>query len=333
MKINSEWQLLDAIKDAVNRKGIKAPDDLNISIGDDCAVFQIDSKICGLITTDISIQSIHFLRDLISLEDVGFKAMMGNISDITAMGGLSKFAFISLGIPEDMSEEDVLSIYDGLIDAANRTEAVIAGGDISKSRELLINISIYGEVAQSRLIRRDGAKRGDVIYVTGSLGDSRAGLEIIHENDSDTIKPFPELVLKHIRPIARFDIVNEIINMFNPTSMIDISDGLLSDMRHITEASSVGFNIIEENLPISDELISYSLEMKTADTTLQYALNSGEEYELLFTSDKRLVESMSLNINSIPITPIGEIIDSGFYLTRNNQPNRISISGFDHFIP
>ncbi len=329
MQIKSEWELLKSINGFIKKKGIPSPSGLIESIGDDCAVFQLDKNKVGLITTDISIESIHFRQDLTSLKDIGFKAMMGNISDITAMGGKPKLAFISIGIPERFSEKDVLFIYDGLIEAANMAGLNIAGGDTSKSEQLIINIALYGETTIKNLTRRKGAKDGDTIFVTGNIGDSMAGLEILVSGKKDKVKPFHGLIKKHKRPIARFAIVSEILKKFNPTSMIDISDGLLSDLRHICENSNAGFQLIEEKLPVSDELRHYSTKQKKS--YFEYALNSGEEYELLFTSKKIPDHSIKIGEENIFVTPIGKIIDKGFYLSRDNKQIKIPITGFNHF--
>ncbi|MCU0822498.1 MAG: thiamine-phosphate kinase [Spirochaetes bacterium] len=329
MKINSEWKLLEAIKSKIENEGLKTSPDLAVSIGDDCAVFEIDDSTYGLLTTDISIENVHFKLGMIPLEDIGWKAMTGNISDIAAMGGVPLYAVVSLAIPGAFTEDDVLSLYEGMLQAANPAGISIAGGDISKSGGLVINIALYGRVPKSRLVKRKGAAADDIIYVTGTLGDSMAGLEILLSCDSGLMKKFPGLVAKHKRPPVRFNILNDIMNVFSPTAMIDISDGLLSDLRHICEAGSAGFRLIEKNLPVSGELISYA-EMK-GENHFNYALTSGEEYELLFTSSKKLADLMKLTINGIPVLPIGEIIDSGFLIQRGGKIEEIEIDGFNHF--
>lgn len=329
MKIESEWKLLESIRERIGNRGMEGTEDILVSIGDDCAVFKIDENRCGLLTTDISIENIHFRRGLLPLEDIGYKAMMGNLSDIAAMGGAPKYAVISLGIPDEITEDEILRIYDGLIEAAEGAGAVISGGDISKSSEIVLNIALYGSVAKDRLITRSGANRDDIIYVTGTPGDSKAGLEILLLGDKKSTSAFEGLVQKHARPVARFSLVDEIVNMFNPTSMIDISDGLLSDLRHICGSENLGFEIIEEKLPLSNELIRYTSQ--EGRDPYGYALSGGEEYELLFTSRKNLAEMMSVTINGVKVTPIGRIIDEGFYINRENRSEKILIEGYDHF--
>ncbi len=329
MRIKSEWELLGSIKNLIDKEGLAKPGDLLKSIGDDCAVFKLSGSGLGLITTDISIESIHFRRDISCCEDIGFKAMMGNISDITAMGGKAKFAFISLGLPEGFRQEDALSVYKGLTQAGNMAGAVIAGGDISKAKEMILNIALYGEVKRNKLIKRDGAKTGDAIYTTGDLGASMAGLELLLLKKQKKIKEFPVLIDRHKRPIAKYAIIDELIDKFKPTSMIDISDGLLSDLRHICEASNCGFKLVEDCLPVSGELRSYCAQLKK--TPVEYALNSGEEYELLFTSEKLLKKPIILGKEKISVTPIGEITYKDYYIIRDNTELKIPISGFDHF--
>ena len=329
MPIKSEWKLFKSINGLIKKKGLPSPSCLIQSIGDDCAVFQISKSRSGLITTDISIESVHFRLDYSSLSDIGFKAMMGNVSDICAMGGKPELAFISIGIPEKLIEKDVLSIYDGLIEACNMAGVNIAGGDTSKSEKIIISITLYGEALTSKVICRNKAKTGDTIYVTGDLGRSMAGLEILSSSDKNAAKRFKSLVQKHKRPVARFAAVSEISKKFNPTSMIDISDGLLSDLRHICESSKRGFILDEEKLPVSDELKNYATEH--GKSYIEYAKSSGEEYELLFTSDRKFDLPVKINNSDIIVTPIGTITDKDYFVLSNNKKIKISITGFDHF--
>jgi thiamine-monophosphate kinase len=329
MKIKSEWNLLDKIKSAIDTQGLKKPESLFKSIGDDCAVFEIDANRYGLITTDISIEGTHFKRDLCKAQDIGFKAMMGNISDITAMGGSARYAFVSIGLQKTSDDRYVQNLYKGMIEAANMAGAVIAGGDISRSEQLVINIALYGEAQKKRLITRSGAKAGDYVYITGSVGDSMAGLEILQSGEKKAAKKYPGLLKKHTRPVARFNIIQEIINLFSPGAMIDVSDGVISDLRQICRESSGGFIINESNLPLSNELLKYAAQRKI--NPYEYALKSGEEFELLFTSQKNITDTMNININDINIALIGTICKNGFFIRRNNKLIKAPIRGYDHF--
>lgn len=329
MKIKSEWDLLDKIKSVINTQGLKKPESLFKSIGDDCAVFEIDVNRYGLITTDISIEGTHFRRDLCKAQDIGFKAMMGNVSDIAAMGGSPRYAFVSIGIQKTSDDKYIQDLYKGMIEAANMAGAVIAGGDISRSDQLVINIALYGEVARKRLITRSGARAGDFIYITGSIGDSMAGLELLQSGGKKFQKKYNGLVKKHTRPVARFNIIQEIINLFSPSAMIDVSDGIVSDIWQICRESSCGFQIYESNLPVSNGLLKYAAQRKI--TPYEYALKSGEEFELIFTSRKNITDTMNININDINIALIGAICENGFFILRDNKLIKAPIRGYDHF--
>lgn len=298
------------------------------SIGDDCAVVRLAGGKCALLTTDISIEGVHFTREFSPPGDIGWKAMTGNISDIAAMGGRGRYALVSLGIPCDEDEEYVLKIYDGMIEAASTAGIAVAGGDISRAGELVINIALYGEADEPGIVYRSGARDGNYLYVTGHLGASRAGLELLRDQSLPRAG-YEGLIARHRKPVARHDIVRDIIAQFSPTAMIDISDGLLSDLRHVCEASSAGVLLRAGMIPVTAELARFAKERGRG--ALDYALNSGEEYELLFTSEKWLADTMHLTINDIPVTLIGEITDRGFVLEDAAGKKEISVQGHDHF--
>ncbi|MCP4134458.1 MAG: thiamine-phosphate kinase [bacterium] len=324
MPIKSEWKLLDKIGETIGSRGLPCPRDLTTAIGDDCAVFRIGPDRYGIFTTDISIESTHFIIGKSSPQNIGYKAMSANISDIAAMGGKSRFAFVSLGVPPHIEEEFILSLYNGMLEAAGSAGTVISGGDTSRSRELVLNIALYGEVSGRKPVLRDGAQTGDTIYLTGTTGDSMAGLELVMEENKDLHKEFRSLIEKHTRPTARFSMVDFILKNYSPTSMIDISDGLLSDLGHIAEKSGKGFLLNKEKLPVSEDLKKYSLLFNK--DPYKFVLESGEEYELLFTSSKKAALE-----SGVPITSIGTITDSGFSLSINGIKKDIAIRGFDHF--
>ena len=164
--------------------------------------------------------------------------------------------------------------------------------------------------------------------MTGRLGGSKAGLELLR--DMGLSRAGREgLIARHRRPVARHDIVRDILVQFSPTAMIDISDGLLSDLRHICEESSAGFLLRAERVPLEPGLALFAKERGAG--ALEYALTSGEEYELLFTSEKWLADTMHLTINDIPVTLIGEITERGFVLEDASGRNEIAVKGYDHF--
>ncbi len=328
MTIRSEWQILEKIRNFLaERETVSAPR-LLLSLGDDCAVFQPAEGRLGLLTADMSVEGVHFRRDLSGPEDIGYKAMTGNLSDIASMGGTPLYALISLGLPGDVTEAYTLSLYRGFLDAAESAGTRIAGGDLSASDRLTISISLYGEAPPEGAIRRSGARPGDTLYLTGFTGGSLAGLEMLKKPDTSP-GTFPMLIQRHNRPAARCGIVSEIIQIFRPTSMIDISDGLVSDLRHICEESGTGFRLYRDRLPSPQELRDYC-RLSGRDIS-RYLLESGEEYELLFTSAKPLAESMRILVNGIPVTAIGDITESGFILSTPEGECPLPLSGYDHF--
>ncbi len=298
-----------------------------ISIGDDCAAVKPQAGSYSLLTADISIEGVHFSRTYCSAGDIGWKAMTANISDIAAMGGESAYALVSLGIPPDTDEEFVLDLYNGIIEAANGPKIAIIGGDISRSEKLVVSIALYGQVDAGKEIRRNGACPGEFLYVTGKLGGSHAGLELLKNGIVD--EQYHAFYARHRRPAARYELVRDIIAQFAPTAMIDISDGLISDARHLCEESGVGVCLYGDRVPLCEGLDEYA--KSKGKRPLDYALASGEEYELLFASKKWLADTIHLYINEIPVSLIGEVRESGFAIELDGVAHELDTYGYDHF--
>jgi len=326
MTISSERNLIEKIRMKISAQEAPAGD-LVEGIGDDAAVFMIDADRFGLITTDMSVEDRHFRKKISSPEDIGFKAMTGNVSDIAAMGGTPKFAFVSIGIPPDTDEKYILSIYDGLIEAAGMSSCVIAGGDTSTADRLIISIALYGETTSGRPVLRKGARPGDSIYCTGTTGSSLAGFRILSENLCWN-NEYPSLIEKHLRPLSRIDVSSEIIERFRPTSMIDVSDGILSDLRRLSEASGAGFILHKSRLSLSDELKEFASRFRYDAHDL--AMESGEEYELLFTASINGPEVVTA-IKNIPVTKIGTVTTGGYMIEINGNTTPAPDRGYDHF--
>ena len=313
--INSEWDLIKRIK-KIAETGNPLPG-LVKGIGDDCAVYRISEKKYGLFSTDISVNNIHFNTSFCSWRDIGYKAVAANISDILAMGGSPILALSALVIPDSMEDEDIDELYLGMTECAGKFNTVIAGGDISRGSEPAISISIYGETENP--VYRSGAQAGDYLYITGDTGRSRGGLEIMQERLSPD--QFPGLIKKHLRP-SPAENYKTVIDTFTPNAMIDISDGIISDIKHICAESNKGFKINCDSLPVHKELKNYCA--KRGRDHIEYALSSGEEYELLFTSAK-----MIDNIEGISL--IGEITDCGEVYFRSGKEWVPMIKGYEHF--
>ncbi len=319
--VKDEKDLIKKIE-VIASRGAEIPG-LLTGIGDDCAVYSLGPDRYGLFTTDISIENQHFLLSKSTPRDIGYKAMVSNISDISAMGGHPLLAFVSLGIPEAMSEESVLGLYEGMTAAASSCGCAISGGDLSKSEVLVLNIALYGEKNGESPLKRSGARPGDSIFVTGTLGSSMAGLDVILERTAFSPMIHPVLLDRHNCPPVRSGMVENILNTFKPTSMIDISDGLLSDLGHICCSSKTGFVIEAESIPVLPELTAHCRNIH-ADPAV-YALNSGEEYELLFTSNEKDAQAEG-------ISRIGTVTETGYILLKDgNKIEVVNPRGFDHF--
>lgn len=268
LKELGEFELIDLIKKTLESK----------VIGDDTAPVEYCSKKL-LLTTDVLNEGVHFLRSYIP-EAVGWKAISVNVSDVIANGGLPKWALISLNLPEDLEVSYVERFYIGVKRACEFYKCEVVGGNISKSEKIGISVFLVGET--ERFVGRDGARLGDSVFVSGTLGDSRAGLELLLM-EKEEYEPFElALIQRHLRPTARIDYVKHIQKYANAS--MDISDGLVADANHLAQRSGVKIEILSEKLPLSNELKMYC--EKYGKNPIEYALFGGEDYQLLFTHPK-----------------------------------------------
>ncbi len=274
-------------------------------ISDDTAVMEYKGNNYLLFTSDMLIEDIHFRREF-SHFSIGHKALASSISDISAMGGIPKYVLISLGLPKDLSLEFVDRIYEGINSTAKRFKVNIVGGDINRSEKIIIDVSLIGEVKKKNLILRSGAKKGDRIFVTGSLGGS--------------------IYRKHLEFLPRLKESKYLVKNFKISSMIDISDGLVLDLYKITQESKVGAIIYEDLIPISKDAKS-----------LNEALYMGEDFELLFCLSLdgaiRLIKNGKIK-GLTKFSYIGEITDKRYGLriiTKRCKEKILKPKGFKHF--
>jgi thiamine-monophosphate kinase len=305
--------------------------DLVQGMGDDVAIIEMGDEAL-LVTTDILIEDIHFDRSWIDPYRLGGKTLAVNLSDIAAMGGTPKYFLISLGLPKNLLYSFISSFYRGLKEEAKRFCVGLIGGDTSLSQKIVINICLLGEGRKQNLLFRRGAKAGDNLFISGTLGDAALGLKILRKKG---IKGGPRgLVEKHLSPFPRIKLGQAIAKHHLATSMIDVSDGLLIDTSHILEESKVGARIWEDRIPLSKLykkwILSYSRD------PYQIALCGGEDYELLFTAPREMrkrISSLGLSLKT-PITCIGEILPKkeGLHIIRRDgKEYSPSFLGFDHF--
>ncbi len=314
------------------REWMKASDPSLIQgMGDDVAVFETGGKAL-LATTDILIEDVHFERAWIDPYHLGKKALAVNLSDIAAMGGTPRYFLLSLGLPKNLSLAFISRFYKGLREMARPFGVDLIGGDTSLSSKIIVNICLLGEGEKRSLIYRKGARVGDDLYVTGTLGGSALGLKILQRKRTGA-RP-RGLIEKHLSPRPRVEVGQAIGKKKLATAMIDVSDGLLIDVSHLLEESGKGARIWEDRLPLSRLYRKY-VSSYAGDPYL-FALSGGEDYELLFTAPPGLRERIAGlgRIWKVPVTRIGEITSSqsGFRIIRKNGTEYFpSKTGFDHF--
>jgi thiamine-monophosphate kinase len=260
-------------------------------IGEDAAIIKTPSRDWTVLTTDLLTEGVHFNLATSSLEEVGYRAAVANLSDIAAMGALPRYLLVAVAIPPGIPTADIQRLYRGLIRACRPYQVHLAGGDTSASRQgLFISITLTGTVEAGRALRRDGAAPGEWLYVTGTLGDSRAGLMILTAANRGAARAAARsprtagdrfLVRRHQRPSARIAEGRWLVTKRLATAAIDLSDGLAGDLRHLCEQSRVGAELNRAALPISPSCSTFARVHGLDSTDL--ALSGGEDYELLFT--------------------------------------------------
>jgi thiamine-monophosphate kinase len=311
------------------------PGNIVKAIGDDAAAFTTDSNQITLVTTDLLVERIHFLRKATSGFNLGYKSLAVNLSDIAAMGGTAREAFVSIAIPQDCTIDFLDDIYHGMKSLAGEFDVNILGGDTTRSKvDLIINVAVTGFVSKTEILFRDKARPGDVIFSTGCLGDSRAGLHLVLNNIDITSKVHRELLEAHILPKpclreGRFLASQKIV-----TAAIDVSDGLSSDLGHIVKQSGVGAKVYAENIPLSQNLKNFCDQFNF--DPIEFALAGGEDYTLLFTVAARAAARLSRDYKKLfnkPLFTIGEISDTGSIELINPEETSQEVipSGWDHF--
>lgn len=291
-------------------------------IGDDCAVLRSAAGSDLLVTTDFSLEGIHFRRDWHPPESVGHRCLARGLSDIAAMGGEPAVAFLSLAVPANLSQVWIDRFLRGFLRLAQKFHVTLAGGDTSQSPQaVLADVIVIGSVPKGQAILRSGARPGDRIYVTGALGESAATLKLLYSKK----KVIPKKSSRHFWPTPRVHAAAVLRAQRIPTSMIDLSDGLSTDLSHICEESRVGAEIRAESIPVAHT------GLKNKSAAFDFALHGGEDYELLFTAPPRV--KVARRIAQVPVTCIGEITrrKGTFLVDTNGSRSRLKSGGWEHF--
>lgn len=303
-----------------------------VGIGDDTAAIKVSGEKLLLFTSDSLVEDVHFKWDYTSPFQVGWKALVVNISDVAAVGGNPTHCLVSLALPSDTERNLVREVYRGLKKAASKYRVGIVGGDTVRAPSFIITVSLLGEVKRENIVLRSGAKPGDLIYVTGQLGSSGAGLACLKAPNwkvKPEIRQF--LIKKHLMLSPRLVEGQKIASSQIATSMIDLSDGLASDLHRLAEESKVGAVLWEDEFPTA--LATEQLAKVMGKSLLEWILYGGEDYELLFAVPPNKKEKLKQTL-SFPHTLIGEIVDrdQGIYLNkRGGNRTKIEDRGYNHF--
>jgi thiamine-monophosphate kinase len=309
-------------------------------IGDDAAVIACDKKHSKVITTDLMLEGIHFDLSYHPLKHLGYKAVVINLSDVYAMNAIPEQITVSIGVSNRFPVEALEELYEGIYAACEHYGVDLIGGDTSSSlKGLIISITAVGYAETSSITYRNGAKNGDLIVVSGDLGGAYLGLQILEREktlfaENPEIKPDLEgekyIIGRQLKPEARKDVIDILEETgIKPNSMIDISDGLSSDLLHICNQSGLGCMLYEDHIPIAEETKRRAMKFNMASSTA--ALNGGEDYELLFTIDAKDKET----VEKFPdFTLIGYMtkLSNGFKLkTNSGSVHDLTAQGWGHF--
>lgn len=299
-----------------------------VGIGDDCAVIHVENGKSMLVTTDALVEGIHFLKDQISGKDLGYKTAAVNISDIAAMGGFPEYAFLTIAIPKDIEKKWLEDLFLGMKETMEEYHLQLLGGDtVGSKRDIFINLTVIGSAQTHQIKYRNMAKEGDLICVTGALGDSGGGLKAIQKKLKKT-KEVERLIKAHFRPRPHLKEGQGLASCAGVHSMMDLSDGLNCDLNRLTKASQCGATIELSQLPISDDLKAVCEENHW--DPIELALTGGEDYCLLVTISPENFEAIK---QQYPLHEIGKItkMPQQIVYSQNGTPLSIKLNNFDHF--
>jgi thiamine-monophosphate kinase len=312
----------------------------HFAIGDDAAVLERDDEYYTLISTDMMLEGVHFNLMYMPLKHLGFKAVATNVSDICAMNGEAEQITVSLAVSNRFPLEALEELYEGINHACDQYNVDLVGGDTTSSLSgLVINVTVVGKVKKTDVVYRSGAKENDLIIVSGDLGAAYIGLQVL-EREKEVFKANPNIqpdldghdyiLQRQMKPEARVDVI-KILKELNvvPTSMIDISDGLASELLHISKASKATCHVYDEKLPIDAKTSMMALDFNINPNTC--ALNGGEDYELLFTITQKDYETIGANPNFTVIGYVGQEGEGNYLIDRQGAAIELTAQGWNHF--
>jgi len=305
----TETQLILKLRDATPNARYKAG--IALGIGDDAALFAPCPGYQAILTCDWFLEQTHFVRRLHPPDAIGWKSLARAVSDIAAMGGQPRCFLLSLALPKDLTGRWLSKFLEGLRRASRKLRCPLAGGDTTGQSKLLINITVVGEVRQNQAVLRSGAKSGDIIYVSGRLGEAAFGLKLLRQKAR--IEKSDRALKKHLYPEPRLALAQWLAENSTATAMMDLSDGLSTDLPRLCAASKVGAileaaKIPKVSVPKWNKLArSRAVNRSHNDLALNLALNGGDDYELLFTVSPARARRLPTTYQGVPLTAIGTI--------------------------
>jgi thiamine-monophosphate kinase len=298
-----------------------------VGIGDDAAIVGVDEGFESVVCVDTMVDEVHFSQHTMNSYDIGYKALAANISDIAAMGGIPLYYLVSISIPKQWPEEELLAIYKGMKTLGDQYRMDLIGGDTTSGKALVLSVFVIGKVEKGKRLLRSNAKPGDVVFVSGTLGDSAAGLDVLLHNHSG----WSELIRKHQNPAPQVEL-GRLLKEFDRVALNDVSDGIASELMEIAEASHVEIVINKDTLPLSTSMVQYKKEK-----ALKWALTGGEDFELVGTigvEDWPLLQKRCQDAH-IRISRIGEVTALGngqVFMKDEDSKIILKKEGYNHFL-
>lgn len=326
----SEREIIRRIQERLPTAG----GDLVKGIGDDCAVLRQSGGRLQVLTTDTLVEGVHFDRSWHPPELLGRKAAAVNLSDIAAMGAAPRFALLSLGVPAACDPGWLDDFMTGFLDTLGRHDAMLIGGDtVQSGHQVVVSVTVGGEVAEDRVLYRSGARADDLVWVSGPLGEAAAGLEICRQGLAQVEPSWRQLVRAHLDPEPEVALGLQLAASGLVHAMMDLSDGLATDLAHLCAASGVAAELVAEQLPLSQALRAAAVRLGAS--ALDWALKGGEDYRLLFTAPagaSLALERLVAGQCGRTLYCVGRIVaGAGVTLCDGAERRDITYQGYDHF--
>ncbi len=318
----------------IRRKLPPSPPWVVVGAGDDAAVVEPLRNELEVITTDAIVDGVHFDRRFTPARAIGHRAVAVNLSDLAAMGARPRLMTLTLALPADLPLADFDALIDGALAIAERERLPLVGGNITRIQgPLVVNVTALGAVHRRRMLRREGARPGDYIFVSGFLGDARAGLAMLASSGAEAVGQPSGAVARYLQPEPRIRLGMLLARNGAATAAVDLSDGLADGLARLAEASGLGFDIEAETVPVSSEARE-AWRTRAADAVRE-AVAGGDDYELLFTARPRnrgRLRTVARQCAPLPLTRIGIVTrNAGLFLVRSDGSREPIAGGYEHF--